>query len=339
MRITKYRLSIPILVLLCIFTFAFADEGRKVIEAVEGKMAIYYNGNLVQLDKKPLVVNDTTFSPLRAVANLLNKSIEWNPSANSINIGDKQDPLVMILKEEQAKKDIRIKELEEKVKQLEDEASKKVDMDVLENKINEEFGTYEGMSFLILLAGNDEEIRVKLLTDLSEDQKAWNQFTRKRSVFLDDVCSTIAARYPNAKIKGYFSDMEKLRRLLSFYNTPTGEVKIGSYKNYSTISTLEDRINSDYSGYLNDICLAFELSGNENRLIFDIYIQYEKYEKEWGKASDNRIKSLMGKITTDIEAEFRECYINGNVLDTNGKVQLASCWKEPGKNLDFAREK
>ncbi len=336
----RYVACFTMILLLTVKVFAWGDDAKLIIEALEGRMSIYYNGNPVRLEKPPLVVNGSTYLPLRVLADLFNKAIQWDARTNSIDMADRTDPLIGILKEEMVKKDLKVKELDEKIKLMEKQAAgQNMNIDDVEEEIREALGTHAGVSFLILLSGNENEVRVKLYTDLKEDQKAWNRLSSSEKLeYLQELGDAITTYYPEARIKGYAIDMKDSRRLMTFNSSPTGDMRFGTYKNYSTISTLEDMFNDEYRNYLADMCIGVKLLGNETNPVFEIHIPYEKYKAKWEATSDSRVKNLMGKITADIEAAFRECLITGYVYDTDGKVPLASCWKQPDDDLVFQRE-
>lgn len=56
-------------------SIAFADSAFKNLKAWFGDIKIFSNNKQVQLDVKPFIVDGTTYVPLRALSNILNKNV------------------------------------------------------------------------------------------------------------------------------------------------------------------------------------------------------------------------------------------------------------------------
>lgn len=73
-------------------TIAAAAPGT--VEAVITKFKIVVNGQEAQLQNSPLVVNGTTYLPVREVASLLNADLKYNGTSKSIELSTKGDDVV-----------------------------------------------------------------------------------------------------------------------------------------------------------------------------------------------------------------------------------------------------
>ena len=245
------------------------------------------------------------------------------------------------LKSELSVKNNSIAELQDKVKKLENDIiiGKKLSIRELQDKINDEYGEYGGVTYRVILSGNEDEIRVKIEVDLSRDKSSWTRLTgTKREELIEEVCSEIAGEYGFAKIKGYIKDIADSKKLMTFHYTWQGELGESYYRNYSTISTLEDKFNNDYDGYFNGIHFTFALNGNDNRVEYAIYIQKNRFEEKWDNLSDGALKNFMKKLCTEINSEFKECYVFGQVYDTDSGSELAFCEQIPEGVFTFDRE-
>lgn len=330
----------PVAVLLaCLLIFSYADE---IGEAVISNAKIIYNGNEVNLGIKPVAIDGHHYLPVRASADLFSKDIEWNQKEYKVIIRDRLDPAVEGLKTELANKKKEVTELQEKLRALENdiEKGKKPSLEELQDRLNDEYGEFEGVVYRVILSGNEAEARVKVEVDLEEDRSAWNRLTtKKKKEMLEEFCPVISGEYPDIRIKGYVKDISNSNRLFTFYNKYNGEIEIGSYRNYSTIGTLEDRLNDDYSDYFNDIHISFQLSGNENRIDYHAVIQLDKFQEEWEGLSDNTIKYFMKKMCSEIKTEFGTgCVIYGHFYDLEGRTELAYCSQLPDSDFEFSRE-
>lgn len=339
----KFRLTAiwTAVLLSCILMFTFAEDLAKAVQAYESDATIVYNGKEANLGIKPVLIDGCNYLSVRIISSLFNKNIYWDQNENKILISDKTDPQLESIASELAAKNKRIEELEAKVKKLENDMTnrRKPSIRELQERINDEYGEYEGVTYRVILSGNEDEIRVKLEIDLSRDKSAWSRLTSsEKEEFIKDVCDVIAGEYGSAKIKGYFKDISASKKLSSFHYNWNGELGKSYYRNYSTISTIEDRFNDNYDGYFNGIHLTYALIGNDNRVEYTIYIQKNRFEEKWDKLSDSVLKNFMKKLCSEINGEFRECHILGYVYDTDSYSELAYCEQVPEGDFNFYRE-
>lgn len=70
-----------------LFSFiGFADDIAKNIEVYANKINIKVNGKLVQTDN--FLYNGTTYAPMRTIAEILGKEVQWDPATYTANIVD-----------------------------------------------------------------------------------------------------------------------------------------------------------------------------------------------------------------------------------------------------------
>ena len=266
----------------CLLIFAFAEDTGKIVQGTESDARIIYNGKEAVLGLKPVLINGSNYLSVIAVSSLFEKNIYWDSSKNEIIITDKTNPQLEYLSSELALKDKTIQELEVKLKKLESkaESAERLSIEELQEEINNEFGNYEGVSYKVILSGNEDEIRTIFEIDLSRDRSSWNSLSAKEKYELvEEVAEVIMEEYASAKIKGYYKDISDSRILFSFYYNWEGELVKGNYENYSAISILEEEFNNEYDDYLKGIHFTFTLKGNDNITEFTAYIQRDRFRK------------------------------------------------------------
>lgn len=327
------------ILLTCLICFVYAGE---VKEAVISDAKIIHNSSEIDMKVKPVTIDGYFYFPLNAVADLFTKSIEWNSAENKLIIRDMSNPIMESMVMKIAEKDNTIKELHNKIKELENQinADKRLSLKELQEQINNEYGEYEGVTYKVLLSGNEDEIRVKVEINLDKDGSSWKRLSiGKRKEMLEEICGMINGDYYEARIKGYVKDISGSKRLLSFYSLNNNEIVIGNYRNFSTISTLEDRFNNDYSRYLNNIHLSFRLQGNENCIKYYADIQLDEFEDKWEKLSDNTVKNFMKKLCSEIIKTFgSDCAVYGYFYDIDSGNELANCSQLPEEEFEFWME-
>ncbi|MHB1394392.1 MAG: stalk domain-containing protein [Clostridia bacterium] len=341
MKNTRHLTIVTVIILSCLLMFTFADDITKIIQAAESNARIIYNQKEVTLGTRPFLIEGYNYLSVRALAVLFDKNIDWNQKEQKIIISDKPNTALMGLKSELDAKNKSIAELQDKVKKLENDiaGSRKLNIRELQDKINDEYGEYAGVTYKVILSGNEDEIRVKIEVDLSKDKSTWSRLTgTKREELIKEVCSEISGEYGFAKIKGYIKDIAVSKKLVTFYYNWQGELETNYYRNFSTISTLEDSFNNEYDGYFHGIHFTYGLNGNDNRVEYTIYVQKSRFEEKWDDLSDGALKNFMKKLCSEINNEFDKCYIYGYVYDTDSSTQLAFCEQVPDGAFTFERE-
>ncbi len=341
MKNIRYLTIGAVIIISCILMFAFAEDITKAIQAAESNARIVYNGKEVSLGLKPFSIEGSNYLSVRAVAVLFDKNIDWNQKEQKIIIADKPNVAVEGLKSELAAKDKSIAELQDKVKKLQSaaEINKEISIREIQEEINNNMGQYQGVTYKAILSGNKDEIRAKIEVDLSRDKIAWGRLTgtEKRGL-AEEVYNEISREYTYAKIKGYIIDIASSDRLMFFSYNWEGELDDTRYRNFSTISSLEERLNNDYSGNLKDIHVTIGLEGNENRIEYTLFIQEKRFDKEWEALPDTTIKTFMNKLCSEINKEFENCHIIGYVYDTDSDSEMAYCEQIPDGEFTFERE-
>lgn len=339
MKNIKHITAGAIILSFCLVTFAFADNAAKVVQAVESNAKIIYNGKEAALGARPFIIQGSDYLSLNAIAALFGKNMALDRAKGQIIISDKPDAASDSLKSELDTKNKSMAELQDRIKNLEnDAASSKLDIEELQNRINDLYSEYEGVGHRVILSGNEDEIRAKIEIDTSWDKAAWGRLnTSQKKDMIREISDMIRAEYDFAIIKGYIKDISQPRKLVIFHTDYNGEVEIGSYKSYSTIGALEEKLNDDYDDYIHGIHFTYGLKGNENRVEFMVYFRKSKFEEKWSKTSDNILRAFMRKICSDIGGTFKGCQINGYIYDSDSGSELASCEQLPKGDFTFGR--
>jgi len=333
---------LAVILLPCLLMFTFADGAAKAIQAFKSNVRIIYNSKEVSLGAEAFSIGGSDYLSINALAALFDKNIFLNQKEQKIFISDKPDTSAESLKSELAAKNKSIAELQEKVKQLETDinSERRLSINELQNNINKDNAGYEGVSYRVILSGNEDEVRVKIEIDLSWDKASWGSMnTSEKKEMIKEICNPVLGEYGYVRINGYIKDISGSRKLITFYNTYEGEIVIGTYKSYSIISALEESFNDNYDDYFKGIHFTYGLKGNENRVEYTIFIQGNKFEEKWNKLADNNIRGFMKRLCSEIQKnELKKCHITGYVYNTDSGSYRASCELAPNGDFYFERE-
>ena len=87
--------------------------------------------------------------------------------------------------------------------------------------------------------------------------------------------------------------------------------------------------------YFDEFEVEIELEGDEDEIIFNVYMDYDRYDDEWDDLRDRDIEYFMEDIYLEIEEEFEDADIVGYIYDWDGKTKLARF--DPSRSKVFTR--
>lgn len=312
-------ITTTVLVLSLIFTsVVFADNLFKNLKAWYGDIKIFSNNQQVQMDVKPFIVDGTTYVPLRALSNILNKNVGWDQANLRIDITDKPDPNaanMAYLSSQLVEKQTKINELEAKVKQLEDELAKasKYSLDDMENYLNKEYGKYEKIEFDIDLRGDEDDIEVRIYVDLDDYYNKWYSLSSSKiESFIEYIVDDILDEFKNADVEGFIEDSSIDDELVDFYFNARKklvvDIKDDSYS--GDLEDLEDYLNDNHYRY-NGIYFEIQLTGDEDDI--RVYITADDDDLDYLKSS--QIKDYLEILYDEITYDFPYAEIDGYIED------------------------
>lgn len=271
-----------------VFTGAMA-AGPDIVGKI-ANLTILNNGAAMSIpnDQKPIVVNNRTYLPVRALGEALGKQIDWyanDPNKIYISSGaNEQQYSQLALDLNQAKiqiieKDTKIKDLEAKVKNLEEELKKKEEskgtsLTAFEKELNRYYGDYEKLKLDITLKEKGKDIVVDI--DINKSYYSdWDKLTTtKQEKLIEDIVYDIQKEYKYPKIDGYVNAGTKASSY-DFYTDTKDRLQIGTRTSSGSTSrgdyaSLERYIISDFSAVYDaiitesdyDIVAEIELKSN-----------------------------------------------------------------------------
>lgn len=282
---------------------------------------IFSNGTQVQLDTKPLVINNTTYVPVRALTNVLNKDIEWKQDTFSIYINDKPDANYNYVLMQLFEKQDQIAKLEAKVKELEAQlaeakTTKISSLSDMQKYLNKEYATYEKVDFEIVLSGSTKDVKVKIyIDDTKTNDSYWNKLYKSDiEKYVKNIVDDIKYEFKDAKVSGYIENDYTGKTVVDFYTNSSGKLVIDTdYRSSSGSRYYLDDMEYDlnyYYGSYKGVDFDIDLSGDEDEIRVDVYV----YEDDWydlGSYKESYLESIYDEITS----EFPYAEIYGYIYD------------------------
>lgn len=306
---------------------AYGASVSKTLQAYYGTSKIIIDGKDVTNTIEPFIVDGTTYIPLRAVANAFNKKVEWNALTSTANITEDLTQVNQYYQAEILKRDVKIIELESKVKSLEKEleSKKEITLSDLQKQLNNDYDEYRDIKFDITLSGTTSKITVRVEANLYKYDKAWGNLTEARkTTYLQDVVDDILKAYPNASVGGAIRDTDTKKDVLDFTVDKKGKVSIKSKSSSSngTLADLQDYLNDEYYNNLKSEGIYFdiELDGDKNNITFYVNLDDSASADNWDDLTSSKKKSFMKKIYDDIAYDFKNADIEGFVYYRNEEL-------------------
>ena len=309
----KLAVLIAVMVLtLSVASTGFAANTMANLKAYYRNIKIMRNGTQVQMATEPFIVDGTTYVPLRAISELLDKEVTFDGVNYKINIIDKpgqnvNEMYAQILSQQQT-----ISQLEAKIKTL--ESNKKIDLDDLEDDLNDDYDEIEDIEVVeIKLDGDEDDIEVEIYVDDSDND--WDDLSDSEiEAFLQDIVDDILDAYKGADIEGFIEDEDSGDELVSFTLSTKDKVVLGngSLSKYD-IDDLEDYLNDEYKKS-NGVNFDISLDGDEDELEVVVYADVDDI---YDYLDEDELEDLLNDIYDDIvdTEEFEDAYIYGHVED------------------------
>lgn len=282
---------------------------------IKGKIAnmtIFNNGSAMSLpaDQKPIIVNNRTYLPIRALGEALGRNIDWNASnPNSVYITGGQDQATfnqMALELSQTKiqiidKDKKISDLEAKVKELEDKLKKQdesssTSFSDFEKKLNRDYGTYKSVDLDIRLTGTESKAKLVVYVD-SRDRNKWEDLTSsQREKVIEDIVYDVQREYKKASIDGYVEG-GKNSAYFDFYTDTRDKLQ---FKGSGTGGYLT---NSEMATYLeNNYRDVYKAEVSTKGYYVDVIVDLN-YD-----LTNSQIENLVDDMKSDIVNEMKDIY-------------------------------
>lgn len=338
---SKNKRLMLIVAMALLFTFSLGSMAMG--EAAQRVVKIFINGQEVNAqDKNPIIIEGTTYVPLRMLGEMFNKTVAWDGPNYAVRITDKPDSNVQELqntitqlKGQLANKEAEIVVLKAQLENLKEELEKKKTPSLkdLQKQLQKDYEVYQKIEFDITLKGNEKDIEVIIEVDLDDYYSRWSRLSDKDiKDYLQDIVDDILDVYENADIEGYIEDIADDKELVSFTLDRKGKVVIEKMD----FKDLEEQIdNKYYNWFRSDYGFYFEkieLKGDADEIEFYVYLDYEYYEDEWDdfkadKYYKDDIEDFMERIAKEIAKEYSKADIYGYIVDeSNNNKKLYTFW-------------
>lgn len=349
MKFRKMRMMVVLFLLVCALPISSVLSATtyniKKVDIWYDTVKMSYNGKDVTADANPFVIyingDGKTFVPLAVMSNIFNKNVEWDGATATVMISDKSSVTDANTRAEIAVKDQKIKDLEARVKDLEDRLakSKYISIDDLEYKLNSEYYRTNNIRFRIDLSGDTDELEVRFEVNLSTYQSEWNSFSKEdKEDYIEKVVKAIRREYPDVKISGSMRDPDKSGYELKFTVDDDDEDVSITTDNSTSLNFIENKLNDQYADYFEGFRVMIDLDGTTSNLTYYIKFNLNTYREKWELRTNTEIERGMSKIYDYIRDQLgSSATIEGYFYDTYNGKNIAKYYRTVGGSPRFER--
>ena len=124
-------LTLLIAILVLSQSMVYASGTRSTKKVWQGPLQVFYNEQAVQLSTQPMIIENRTYLPIRAIAEALNMNVEWVDATRSIRITDRAGAKapssdIQYYAQEVTQKSAEIADLKAKLAKIEKEKDEKI---------------------------------------------------------------------------------------------------------------------------------------------------------------------------------------------------------------------
>ncbi|MBG9786816.1 stalk domain-containing protein [Brevibacillus laterosporus] len=210
---------------------------KKNVQATYNNVKVKHNGYEISTPTEPFIVNGTTYIPIRMMADVFNKNVDWDQATYTVSVTDRDDPTFSSLRSQIATKDAKIADLERELRDAQDELDKKSsknsysdDLDDLEDDIQEKYGDWEDIDWDITLYGDEDDIEITIEFDRDEDGDLYDDLDEDDlKDFVTKICKMVwkDSTFEDADIEGTITDTDEDEDLYDFKGkASTGKITL-----------------------------------------------------------------------------------------------------------------
>lgn len=342
MKKGKNLLALVLCVAMCYVPMQAAGD-YKTKNVLYGGVRLYYNGTYQNATSQAVLIDGTTYLPVRALGNMLGLSLDWNQNTSTVSIAGTTDTLLSAQAQLRAK-DYQIAALTKELEQLKNQGvvsgvtssnntSSNYDTTsgtdilgteitatrkALENKYEDYF---DGIEFDFSLSLNSSKLRLTIEIDDSTDYREFNKLSRSEvKEFLEDVCDEVRDRHDKIAITGAIKYTSNNKTLYSFNYSKSDDLSysIGSsssssyYDDDDLLDIVEETGYVKIEGYSSRIDVEkakVRVNDDSERITFTLYLDIDDSDmkKAWndntGTNNDSILKDYLKEIADDLEDE------------------------------------
>lgn len=343
MKILKSKKFIRTFATLFVGTMIFATvtEGAsltKKIDATFRGIKVFYNNQQKTMTQEPFIYNGSVYLPVRAVAELVGKNVEWNNASNSVYVtdtGTATNTSVQVLQNEIASKNFEIakitaekKILEDKIKELETSTNSKTatgDLKKTLEYLEDHFDYEHSIEWDFKLTQTSSRINVEVVFDSKSYGTKWDRLSKSsRESFFRDICREIRIDHKDIAINGKVIDDRTDKTVGTFSYSKSNSF---SYTDESStsFSDLEKDLKKYFTKVDGNIFIdKINIKGDEDDITYTVVVTLDtrSLQNEWDdlvdrESSSRIIRDLMQDIEEEILRDYKYATVEGFIEDYN----------------------
>lgn len=323
-----------------------------------GGINLYYNGMYQSAASEAVIIDGTTYLPVKSLGNLLGLSVNWNQNTQTISLGGSTSTLSTDVQIQA--KDYEIATLRKELETLKNDGivastssttSSSItnvtsgtditssEVSATRRAVKSEYSDYfDDIDFDFALTLTSSKLKLTISIDDSSDYRAFKKLTKTQvRNFIEDVCEYIRDRHDNIAISGAIEYNNSDKTLYTFtyskgdslsYSNSSSSSSSSSSSESRLLSIIDDTRYVRIDGYSSSIAVedaSVSVSDSRERVTFNLYINVnDDIKTAWnnhtGTNNDTVLRSYLRSISNDLSDET-DYDIQANIINkANGST-------------------
>lgn len=303
-----------------------------------GGANFYYNGMYQSVGSQMIIIDGTTYMPVKALGNALGLSVDWNQSTQTVSVSGNTSQSNVSMQAELQAKDYEIASLKKELQKYKEDpyiissgsnssnhysATSGTDIlgaeitatrKVLENTYSDYFDEIDFDFSLRLSSG---KLKLTISYDTSSENRAFNKLSTKEvKTFIEEICETIRDYHEDIVIQGSIQYDGSRKAPYDFSYSKRNRMSYSTASSYDDITKSEvidmiEEIDSvKINGYDSRISIKdvdATVNDNKERVTFKIYLNLLDEAKEiWNQQTEcyhTELRNSLKTIAKDISRE------------------------------------
>lgn len=303
-----------------------------------GGVNLYYNGMYQNAAAQMVVIDGTTYLPIKALGNMLGVSVNWNQNAQAVMINGASSALSN--QAEIQAKDYEIAALKRELETLKNQgvivgttssssnnsnnytstSGKDIsssEVSATRRALKDKYSDYfDNIDFDFSLSLSSGKLKLTISVDNSSDYRAFNKLSRNQiRNFIENVCEYIRDRHDDIVISGVIEYSSTDKELYSFSYSKNDSLSYSSSSYNSEeedlLSVLNKTSSLSISGCSSNVTIDRRSVSTENsreRVTCNLYLNItDEIKTAWnshtGTNNDSTLKSALRSIADDLDDE------------------------------------
>lgn len=324
-----------------------------------GGTNFYYNGIYQSAGSQMIVIDGTTYMPIKSLCNAIGFSVDWDQSTQTISVSGNATQSNVSAEAELQAKNYEIASLKKELEKYKQDNIVILGSSSSNSSYNATSGTdilgteitatrkelentysdyFEDIDLDFSLRVSSGKLKLTISYDTNSENKAFNKLSTKSvKAFIEEVCGTIRERHEDIVIEGGMDYDGSSKSQYNFYYSKRNNLTYSNSSSYADMTRSEviDIVENtssveidDYNGSIRIKDVDAIVSDNKESVTFKIYLEITDeiktvWNKHTGTDNDKVLKGDLKTIARKISSET-DYDILGEIYDDSSGTLIGT---------------